>query len=311
MLTLAQAPRPVSVLLRAQVLLGGMFASLGWTFLGGGCLTLIVFGTILGFDTSMHQFWGTLDRVSGRVISTEQTLRDLVRQSRKGTTRHHTVRYEYTAADGQRRTGSSVVIVKDRDGLVFTVGTLEQVPSVGDEVQIEHPRGKPSLSRMVGGYHDGGGGSWIIALLSAIGVGTGLVMVIRSFFRGFKRMRLLSRGETAQARLINTRTARYGMMKRQVYELEFEFEALDGLPYRVKVTTNSPEQLEDEATEPVLFDPKHPDAAVVLDSLPSTVQIGADGSLGVANTKAGLRVFLVPALGLLALGAAILWWMVF
>ena len=92
---------------------------------------------------------------------------------------------------------------------------------------------------------------------------------------------------------------------RPLYELIFEFTARDGRHHEAKARSTFTERLEDEAQEPLLYDPADPTRAYMLDEAPARPEIEANGGLR-GRPAAAVRSLILPGLMIVAHGAVLL-----
>lgn len=130
----------------------------------------------------------------------------------------------------------------------------------------------------------------------------GLIAVVRVFKKGIKANRLLRNGLQTTGKLISKKhtgvwvgSRRHGDAK-PIYKLTFEFTAENRQNYKAVTKTEKPEKLEDEAAEPLLYDPIDPSHAVMLDALPGWPRIDDNGNIRVGSpvwTTVGAIILLI------------------
>jgi hypothetical protein len=276
----SRPPRRVPVSTRLVVALGHPLALLGWIFtaFGAACVPLFVMNADL---SSWREFRGPLESVSGVITASEQTRASVGgSKGRKGTPvfAHH---YAFEL-HGRRYHGVSY---RTGGGLL----------PPGARVTVEFVPGRPELSRIRGMRRAlFGPGAALAIVFPLAGVG----LLVATWFRGRKHLRLLVHGEIAPGRLVNKEETPYRVNKQPVYKLTFEFTDWRGEPQRVVVQTEQVARLEDEPYERLFYDPQQPSRAVLMDALPGNVRFGPDGELQPAGWWRGALTLLPPALTL-------------
>jgi hypothetical protein len=130
----------------------------------------------------------------------------------------------------------------------------------------------------------------------------GLVLALRGIPRGLRRIRLLRSGRPALGRLVDRRETNVTINDEPVIALTFEFTTEDGATARVVERTHRPQLLEDDAEEPLLYDPQWPERAALLDHLPGAPRVDSRGRL---HVKLGPRTVLPLLLPLVVIIAGI------
>ncbi len=90
-------------------------------------------------------------------------------------------------------------------------------------------------------------------------------------------------------------------------EVAFEYQDDTGRTWKTRVWTRKPEQLRDEPTERMLYDPDQPRHAILLDALPYKLSLTPDGKLEVPSGIGSLASYLVGptlAVGICLVAAA-------
>jgi hypothetical protein len=155
-------------------------------------------------------------------------------------------------------------------------------------VTVEHRASDPSISRIEGMRASAVG--VVIAFVFIIPL-IGLAFVRSGLRSGLRARRLLAEGLLAQATL-KSKEEMVARADKPVHRLVFEFEAHTGGTHEVVVTTNHSWRLEDDETERVVYDPRHPSDAVLLDELPGEPAIDARGDF-VTGGAAGMAIALL------------------
>jgi hypothetical protein len=137
--------------------------------------------------------------------------------------------------------------------------------------------------------------SLIFPLIGAILIANGLRM-------GIKANRLLAYGKTAAGKLTSKVGTNVQINEKTVYKLTFEFTAEDGYSYEVIAKSHTPEKLEDEAQEPLLYDADDPNYAVMLDSLPGSPRVDERGNIRTASPVQALLSLVLPLVTIIGHG---------
>ena len=117
--------------------------------------------------------------------------------------------------------------------------------------------------------------------------------------KGLTASRLLTIGEQAKGRLKSKVATSTQINRKPVYKLTFEFTTPDGRTHKAIGKTHKPELLEDEAEEPLLFDPIRPSYAVMLDALPGSPRIDESGNVKAGSAAAALLWLALPTVTVL------------
>lgn len=162
---------------------------------------------------------------------------------------------------------------------------------VGETVVVEYKEDNPSDSRIEGMRRTVFGPGAIALIVMPTVAAAWLIHSIR---KGMQRRRLLEHGRIGTATLIDKRATNVRVNKKPVWELTFEFTSSEGRKRVAKVRSHEPDRLQDEKTEPVLYDPYDPSAAYLLDELPSRPEVNSMGQLE-GRPRAAALSLIVPA----------------
>ncbi|MBK5258755.1 MAG: DUF3592 domain-containing protein [Thermoanaerobaculia bacterium] len=255
---LSQPPRSVPISLSIANIFNG-FSQFGWIVLGFGGIFFWIFA--LNADFSLVTFRGEVARIEGEITGIEKTNASEGGSKRRRGTPVYANHYAYSIA-GQRFNGVS-----------YETGSSR---SVGEQVQIEYLARNPKASRIEGMRRAmfGPFASFVV-IFPLVG---GLIAIV-SMLGGRKRNALLRNGIVANGKLIEKRATNMRVNKQTVYALTFEFTGRDGRPHKVTTKTHNPQRLEDEALEPLLYDPDKPSNAYLLDEIPARPTVTPDGQL--------------------------------
>ena len=245
-------PRRVPISLRV-VNFFNAGAQIGWGVFGFGMIFFWAF--TWNADYSFLTFLGSHSKVLGRVTAVEDTGAS---ENKRRIYAHH---YEYSVA-GVDYKGTS--------------WTKEQELEPGTLADIEYDEGNPAHSRIVGMRR----GQFSPAVLFVVifpAIGLALLIVFTRI--GMKQNDLLRDGVFTTGVLKSRRPTNMTVNKRPVFELLFEFTARDGRKCEASARTTDPSRLEDEAREPLLYDPENPSKAYVLDEAPARPKVEMNGDL--------------------------------
>jgi len=279
---LARAPRPVGLTLTVRVIFGGVFSQLGWIFLGFGLVFVAAFRPGAGMAAVAH-FRGDLADGQGTVTRWRKLNFSINDQPVYETS------YDFDLGDGHRYAGAS-----------YETGSHR---ARGDVVAVQYRADDPTVSRIQGMRSTPGGlGVSFVYVFPLIG----LVFVLFSIHRGLRARSLLANGRLALGTLQSKEPTNTTVNNQRVYKLTFDFKAEDGVTYRAVAKSHLPARLEDEAQERLVYDPRRPDDAVLLDELPARPKFTRDGHVvadGAGQVALALLNLVVPGLTLLGHGA--------
>jgi hypothetical protein len=241
---LSPAPRAVPLALSGRVLLGSVFCHLGWGLMLFGMIFVWAFDAG-GAIREAFQFAGNLAAAEGVSVSWRQT-----NMSVNDTPVYETT-YSFRSADGYDFTGASY----------RTGGYIE----TGQSVTIEYVPSDPSISRIQGMRASIAGLAVIFVYIFPI---VGLAFAMLGVRKGIRRRYLLSTGELALAKLVSKEPTNTRVNNQTVYKYTFEFEVPNSGVYQVVGKTYRTGVLDDEEFERVVYDPRDPNEATLLDELP-------------------------------------------
>lgn len=249
---LAPPPRRVPLSLTI-VNLFNVITQIGWFVFGFGMIFAWVF--IGNADFSSITFRGTHPVARGKVTRISETGASI---GHRPVIANH---YEFSVA-GTRYDGTS-----------YSTGDAK---SAGDEVKIEYDEGNPERSRIEGQRRaQFGPGLVFVGIFPLIGFLI-LAFATRS---GLRRNQLLRDGLLASGTLIGRERTNVTVNNRPVWKLVFEFTGRDGQRHEASANVTDTDRLEDDAQEPLLYDPNNPEKAYMLDEVPARPQFEANGEL--------------------------------
>ncbi|HEV7764364.1 MAG TPA: DUF3592 domain-containing protein [Thermoanaerobaculia bacterium] len=272
------APRRVPVSLQI-VNFFNAFTQIGWAIFGFGMVFFWVF--TLNADFSFVTFRGPHETVEGKVTNVESTNAS---QNSSVVQANH---YEYSVAN------------LTHTGVSYSNG---QRVTPGESVTIEYAEGNPKKSRIAGMRR--ATFSPFVAFVNIFPF-LGLVMLIGGTRSGVKRNRLLRDGLIAEGTFQSKAPTNVRVNRRRVHSLKFDFVARDGRHYEATALTSDDSRLQDEATEPLLYDPNDPSCAYLLDEMPARPEIEANGELR-GRVGGAVRVLILPTIVIVGHGMVLL-----
>jgi hypothetical protein len=273
---LAGPPRNVPLSVRLRVLFGGAFNQAGWFVLGFGMAFVWAF-TLNADLTGWYLFRGQIDTAEGKAIDCKKTLFSEGGSKHSKGTPVYVIHYAFTAADGTEYKGLSYITGKQ----------FEQ----GQKVTVEYPQGKPQISRIKGMRQKPVG---LFGLFPVVFPMIGLLFIIGGIKKGIKANRLLALGEQTTGRLKSKEKTKTEVNKNPVYKLTFEFNTPEGTTYEATAKTHDTAKLEDQAEEPLLYDPMRPSYAVMLDDLPGNPRIMENGTIQAGPALKTITYLFIP-----------------
>jgi hypothetical protein len=272
----SRPPRTVPLSTKLVVLFGGTFSGFGWLFFGFGMVFVWIFAG-KGDYTSAFIMRGNLESAPAVVTGVRNT------RFSEGGSKHSRGTPIYAYHYKFQREGI------DYQGTSYRLG--QGNGREGDETTVEFPAGKPRYSRIKGMRRAMFGPVVAMVLLFPA---VGLTLVVPSVFQGWRNLRLLKDGETAQGTLITKEPTNVKVNNRTVYKLTFEFSDQSGQTRQAIAKTYLPEKLEANRSELLFYDPNNPSAATLLDNLPGKQALTERGEIQPCGFGAGLRAVLLP-----------------
>lgn len=237
----AAPPRGVPLSLRVLNFFNGA-AQLGWGIFGFGMIFFWIFGAQADFSFATFHVDG---QTRGRVIRVDDTGAS---ENKQPVRKHH---YEYSVA-GRTLTGTSYA----------TGGGASE----GEEVTVEYDEGTPERSRIAGMRRAMfGPGAAFVVIFPLVGA----VILYFATRSGVHRNHLLREGILTTGTYVSREPTNMTVNKQRVWEVTFEFTDRNGQRQEAKARSTDTSRLEDEAREPLLYDPNDPSKAYLLDEAPS------------------------------------------
>ena len=281
---LAQPPRQVPWLVRSQVLFGGFLNQFGWLFFSFGLIFVWIFGLNADLSGLLGPF-RTMETAQGTILRVEET----------SATVNETPVYAYIYSFRVER------LEMEYQGKSYSTGRQFEP---GWPVTVEYLASDPNVSR-IHGMRQAAFGPWVLCLVMIFPL-IGLVFIAFGLLRGVKANRLLFQGQLAWGELKSKEPTNTRVNNQTVYKLTFEFRTDDGGVYEVVSKTHLPQLLEDEAEEQLVYDPRNPARAVMLDNLPGSPDIDELGQILPTSFSRGLLPLILPGLALLIHGTVFL-----
>jgi hypothetical protein len=270
-------PRSIPLSLTARVLFGGVLSQFGWAFFAFGMVFIWAFDAGAGAVESLR-FRGDVATVQGVVTESRSTNLSINDRPVYETS------YSATLADGRILTGAS-----------YATGRWEEA---GTAVVIEWIDGDRPLSR-ISGYRASQAGLGVLFVLIFPLAGFG--MAVFGLRKGLIAHRLMSTGQLARGTLLTSEATSTRINEMPVMKLTFEFE-VDGAPHHAVAKTHVPHDLEDEERELLVYDPRNPENAAMLDELRCRPRVNARGEFeATRSTLPATLYLLLPGVSILTM----------
>jgi hypothetical protein len=267
-------PRPVPPLLALGVMFGGFMQLFGALFFSAG----------MGFAWLFAADVDALAQLAfhGPTVRTTATVSGVTPSGKEGRRPLFEVSFGYVH-EGVSWSGQGYTF----DGLRY---------EKGQPIQIEVRRNAPGRTRAedlrIKRYGPEG-------LVTLIFPAVGIALLMSGTRRGLHALRLLKTGVLTTGRLVKKERTGGHVNNQPIYALTFAFRDQRGGSHTAEARTHETARLTDDSAEPLLYAPDKPDGAVMLDELPTLVEIRGNGQLAVGNP---LTMVFRVALVLLLLG---------
>ena len=228
---------------------------------------------------------GPLETAPGRVTDSSDTGASV------GGSKHHRGTPIY------KNEFSFVLADREYQGASYATG-LKLRPR--NSVTVEYVPGKPGFSRIQGMRTDIFGPAVLFVVIFPL---IGLGFVAFGLWRGARECDLLANGIPALARLVAKEPTNTRVNRRLVYKYIFTYKTLDDQVCQASDRTDA-DRFVDDAEEHIVYDPRRPQRALLLENLPGAPQIGEDGHLIGHRPMLALGYRLLPLATILGHG----WW---
>jgi hypothetical protein len=176
-------------------------------------------------------------------------------------------------------------------------------PSEGSKWTVEYRPDDPETSRLEGMRHKPfPAAGWVVVIFPL----AGWIVLVRNWAASGKQLRLLARGRLGRGKLVAKEPTNTRVNKQRVYKLTFEFVTEDGDTCKAEARTHKPEHLEDQDSEPLLYDPHAPWRACLLDAIPGQPRVEEGGAIRLQGRLGLVAVLITPALAILGNGIYLL-----
>lgn len=137
-----------------------------------------------------------------------------------------------------------------------------------DKVTIEYHPDHPEINRIKGMTNTPGGNAYLAA---ALPFSLAIIWFFYNVIQGFRQNHLLSQGILTYGQLTKKLKTRDEVDNKRVYDMYFSFRDQQGREHEIKSRTHLSRRLEDEAWELMIYLPKNPKRAVMVDLLPWSI----------------------------------------
>jgi len=251
---LAPAPRAIPLTLSIRVLLGSVWCHIGWG--------LMIFGMIFVWAFDAGGAVRETVRFARGTAMAEGVTTDWRETSMSINERPvYETSYSFRSADGYDVAGAS-----------YMTGRWVEP---GQTVTVEYVPSDPSLSRIQGSRASIAGAGVVFMYILPI---VGLAFAMLGVRGGIQRRYLLANGELALGKLRLKEPTNTRINNQTVYKYTFEFDVPGGGTYQATAKTHVQRKLEDEEFERLVYDPRDPTEATLLDELPCRPAIDSRGN---------------------------------
>ena len=267
---LTAPPRRVPRRLLIHLLVGGKLGAFGWFVAAFGMAVSCAFVPNIAWPR------GTYDaRADATIVSVTRA------GAEEGDHEVYRVDYVFTDTRAAAHAGTS-----------YTTD-----PGTSSTRPVEYDADEPSSSRLVGARTNMFPMWTALVLVFPI---IGIYMALHRLRRGRREVHLLRHGIETRGRLVEKHDTEITVDDVPMVELTFEYTTQHGATARATVDTLTPEVLEDDATEAMLYDPSDVHVATTLDQLPGRPIVRA-GEI-VASPGFSMYLLLAPIATAMFLG---------
>jgi hypothetical protein len=238
--------RNIPIGIKLGVLFGGATFLIGFIFLAMGLLFVFIFGSLADFSSmTFSDSTPTTSAIIKRITDGAGTVND-----------RPVLCYTYNYYVGNKK----------YTGYSYSETALLEI---GDTVEVQYKKEEPVKSR-IPGMRLSAFPAWVLLIiLPFVLIGAGFSGY--NIYKGIQNIKILSVGKTGLGKLLYKNPTGTRINNRTVYELTFEFKVGDK-SYQAIAKSHTPEKLEDEHEEMLVYNPQFPEEAVMLDSLPRAVK---------------------------------------
>jgi hypothetical protein len=238
-------PREVPLGIKAKIMTANAFFWIGFMF--------FIIGSIIGYAFSFSMDFKSLgfhpdQTTTGKIITQEAT----------NCTENKREIYQYNF---EFSTGHTTL-----QGSSYSSDFADSYNSI----EVEYESKNPQNARIVG-MRSAPFSAWI-GLLLGISPLIGLAFLAFAVSRGFKNIYLVTNGMLTKGKVLGKEATNTKINGRTLFRMIFEFKTQNGHTAQAKCTTTEPEKVLDEAEELLVYDPRQPEKAVLLDTLNGSVK---------------------------------------
>ncbi|MCK4748237.1 MAG: DUF3592 domain-containing protein [Bacteroidales bacterium] len=139
----------------------------------------------------------------------------------------------------------------------------------GQEIQIEYLKNSPGVSRISG--KDRSNFDQIMFLAGVVGLLAGFFFLYPSCRKTRRERKILMAGMPASGKLIHAEPTNLKVNDQTVYKLIYEYSTGNNKSQKFSVRSHMIRNLSDEHSEKLIYDPRIPSRAVIIDTLPASV----------------------------------------
>lgn len=238
--------RQIPLAIKFRILFGGTTMIIGLVFFVIGSLFMLIFGQAVDWKQANFNKAVTGEGVIDYVSSTNSSVNE-------ETVMAFYYDYEY---NGQKYRGVSY-----SEELYFQEGQVVPILIVPDSPEDSKIKGMRTSTF-----------AFYIILFIAIFPLIGFLFMFFHLKRAFKQIGILGKGIVTFGTLVNKEATNTSINEQTVYKLFFEFTAENGQIYKAIGKTHQTYKLEDEGQEKLVYDPRKPEDAVMVDELPEAVK---------------------------------------
>jgi len=266
-------PRKIPFDLSIMLILGNFMAKLGFFFFGFGLIFVWIFGINADY-TSWYKFRSGIDEVPGMIKKCEKTGFSEGRGSSSSSQGSPVYKYSYSYTD---KNGLG------HEGISYSTKNYNRV-------SIQYLKNNPDYSRIKGALRKPMpplvGFVFIFPII-------GIFMTIKGIKKGMISYFLLKHGYPAEAKIVERNSTSQRINNHEVINYELEFSIKNGTKYRSSFKTHLTDNLDDEDTELIFYDPYKPEVAIPFDALTTKPLINTEGRFLSVNKLKALWIIIL------------------